>query len=123
MKNHEKMNSMSLYDLLIQINDGMIRQQNENFVSVCVLDALCENGIANNIRCEDSGKEKCAACISAWLNEKAKTTDEEQPVKCGKWIVSSDGYYPYCSECGDRPPKITNYCANCGTKMEVFRNE
>lgn len=50
-------------------------------------------------------------------------TIEAQPVKRGKWIVSSDGYYPYCSECGDRPQKITNYCANCGAKMEVFGNE
>ena len=50
-------------------------------------------------------------------------TIEVQPVKRGKWIVSSDGYYPYCSECGDRPQKITNYCANCGAKMEVFGNE
>lgn len=72
MTNREKLNSECMYDLLCRMNDGMIRQQNENFVSVCVLDALCKNGIANNIRCEDSGKEKCAACIAAWMNEEVK---------------------------------------------------
>ena len=36
----------------------------------------------------------------------------------GKWIISSDGYYPYCSECGFRPDtKMTAYCGGCGAKM------
>ena len=41
------------------------------------------------------------------------------PVKHGKWIISSDGYYPYCSECNFRPEgKMTNYCPNCGARMD-----
>lgn len=37
-----------------------------------------------------------------------------------KWEISPDGYYPYCSNCGEEPQDGTNlkpYCANCGAKM------
>ena len=34
-----------------------------------------------------------------------------------RWIVSSDGYYPYCSNCGARPATMTKYCAECGCEM------
>jgi len=36
----------------------------------------------------------------------------------GKWIICSDGYYPYCSVCNYRPHEMTNYCPNCGARME-----
>lgn len=34
-----------------------------------------------------------------------------------RWLVSSDGYYPYCSNCGARPATMTKYCAECGCEM------
>ena len=39
----------------------------------------------------------------------------------GKWIISSDGCYPYCSECKNEPQSgiMTNYCPNCGAEMVV----
>ena len=34
------------------------------------------------------------------------------------WIISSDGYYPYCSACGYQPEgRPTKFCANCGKIM------
>ena len=34
------------------------------------------------------------------------------------WIISSDGYYPYCSACGYQPEgKPTKFCAECGKIM------
>ena len=34
------------------------------------------------------------------------------------WIISSDGYYPYCSACGYQPEgKPTKFCAGCGKIM------
>lgn len=38
----------------------------------------------------------------------------------GQWIICSDGYYPYCSQCLNEPQNrvITQYCPNCGAKME-----
>lgn len=34
-----------------------------------------------------------------------------------QWVISSDGYYPYCSACKARPREMTKYCAECGRLM------
>lgn len=41
-------------------------------------------------------------------------------VKHGKWLINSDGYYPYCSECRSEPDggKMSRYCPNCGARMD-----
>ena len=44
--------------------------------------------------------------------------EDVQPVVHGRWIISSDGYYPYCSECKERPEgKPTKFCPNCGARL------
>ena len=37
----------------------------------------------------------------------------------GHWLINSDGYYPYCSECRKEPPTgdRTDFCPNCGAMM------
>ena len=37
-----------------------------------------------------------------------------------KWEISSDGYYPYCSNCKNEPQgrEMTKWCPNCGAKMD-----
>lgn len=52
-----------------------------------------------------------------------------QPVKHGKWIdihgwckmhnskPSGIGFYYWCSECEKAEPKISDYCPNCGARM------
>lgn len=49
----------------------------------------------------------------------APTIDAE-PVRHGHWVICSDGYYPYCSKCKQEPSgkNMTNYCPNCGAKMD-----
>ena len=39
----------------------------------------------------------------------------------GRWIISSDGYYPYCSECKEEPAKgiMSKHCPNCGAIMDA----
>lgn len=46
-----------------------------------------------------------------------------QPVKHGRWIINSDGYYPQCSECMNEPQGriMTNFCPNCGARMDGDR--
>lgn len=36
-----------------------------------------------------------------------------------EWIISSDGYYPYCSNCHQEPDsgKMEDRCPNCGATM------
>lgn len=40
--------------------------------------------------------------------------------KTGRWLINSDGYYPYCSICKNEPQGriMTDYCPNCGAKMK-----
>lgn len=40
--------------------------------------------------------------------------------RIGKWLINSDGYYPYCSECKAEPKsgEMTDFCPKCGAKME-----
>lgn len=44
---------------------------------------------------------------------------EDRPT--GKWIEQDNGYF-FCSKCGKYPEhqvSKTDFCPNCGTKMEV----
>ena len=35
------------------------------------------------------------------------------------WEINSDGYYPYCTRCGEEPKSgcMTAFCPNCGARM------
>jgi len=39
--------------------------------------------------------------------------------KKGRWLINSDGYYPYCSECMHEPKSgnMTDFCPSCGAEM------
>lgn len=43
----------------------------------------------------------------------------------GEWMISSDGYHPYCSECKTEPEsgKMTKYCPECGADMRGKNDE
>lgn len=42
-----------------------------------------------------------------------------QRVKHGKWVICSNGYYPYCSECHFTPKEgMSKYCPDCGSRMD-----
>lgn len=45
--------------------------------------------------------------------------------KIGHWIICSDGYYPYCSQCLNEPKNriMTKYCGECGAKMKSEATE
>lgn len=47
-----------------------------------------------------------------------------EPVKHGRWLINSDGYYPYCSECKNEPDgrKMSKYCPHCGAIMRGENN-
>ena len=42
------------------------------------------------------------------------------PVIHAHWVINSDGYYPYCSNCKTEPEndKMTKFCAECGARMD-----
>ena len=57
--------------------------------------------------------------------KEAPTIDPESLRPHGEWVVCSDGYYPYCSECKEEPKggAMTNYCPNCGAVMQGVKDE
>lgn len=42
------------------------------------------------------------------------------PVRYGRWVKMSDadGIFYGCSECGEWHKEMSNYCPNCGAKMD-----
>ena len=72
---------------------------------------------------EDAGDRRGVETCIAVLEE-ASAADVAE-VKHGRWVICSDGYYPYCSECKNEPKhgEMTDYCPNCGAKMDGERRE
>ena len=60
---------------------------------------------------------------------KNQPTADVEEVKHGEWVISSDGYYPFCSNCRYEPPFIigkdmrTPICPKCGAKMDGGKAE
>ena len=56
-----------------------------------------------------------------WSRTIVESVINGTPIKTGRWIdaESLDGALWYaCSECGETEFHATNYCPNCGAKME-----
>ena len=53
------------------------------------------------------------------FKDKLKYTE----VKHGEWLINSDGYYPYCSECRTEPKNgiMSKYCPECGAIMKGLK--
>ena len=64
-------------------------------------------------------KEKFEKFQKAFTDEFDEPVNNDNKSKLGKWIISSDGYYPYCSECKEVPEDgiVANVCPSCGIKM------
>jgi NADH pyrophosphatase NudC (nudix superfamily) len=56
--------------------------------------------------------------VKEWLDE--QPTADVAEVIHAKWIINSDGYYPYCSNCKEIPEYgvMSKYCPECGAKMD-----
>ena len=75
------------------------------FTTYCQHNASMRGGIHKALKC----LEQCQMYVA---------TDGHT---YGKWIISSDGCCPYCSECKNEPQSgiMTNYCPSCGAEMVV----
>lgn len=45
--------------------------------------------------------------------------EQAEKGETANWVICCDGYYPFCSVCGEEPPgrKMSRYCPNCGRRM------
>lgn len=48
---------------------------------------------------------------------------EESKEKTAHWDICCDGYYPFCSHCGEAAQHMSRFCPNCGRKMITRRHE
>lgn len=48
---------------------------------------------------------------------------QEEEARRGEWLINSDGWYPYCSVCGEEPRerKMSKFCPDCGTPMRNYK--
>lgn len=46
--------------------------------------------------------------------------EQAEKSETANWIICCDGYYPFCSVCGEEPPgcEMSKYCPNCGARMD-----
>lgn len=43
--------------------------------------------------------------------------DSKREEKTAHWDISCDGFYPFCSHCGEATKHMSPFCPNCGRKM------
>lgn len=43
--------------------------------------------------------------------------------KTAHWDINTDGFYPFCSHCGEAAQHMTPHCPNCGAKMITRRHD
>lgn len=48
--------------------------------------------------------------------------DSKREEKTAHWDICCDGYYPFCSHCGEAAEHMTPHCPNCGAKMITRRH-
>lgn len=88
-----------------------------------LIDADATIELLRSLGSRDYRREKgTIADAMKMLSHSAYTpTIEAEPVRHGRWIISSDGYYPYCWDCKARPKggNMTKYCPNCGARMDL----
>ena len=73
-----------------------------------------------NPDCYATVKVNLLACSA---EEKWNTRAEEPAEKTAHWDINTDGFYPFCSHCGEAAQRMTPHCPNCGAKMITRRHE
>lgn len=48
--------------------------------------------------------------------------DSKREEKTAHWDINTDGYYPFCSHCGEAAERMSPHCPNCGAKMVTRRH-
>lgn len=48
---------------------------------------------------------------------------EESEDKTAHWDICCDGFYPFCSHCGEATQHMSPFCGNCGARMITRRHE
>ena len=74
------------------------------------------------------GNPNCFAIVSIKGNNekevgnKWNTRAEEPAEKTAHWDINVDGYYPFCSHCGEATQHMSPFCPNCGYRMTTRKH-
>ena len=97
------------------MNESREKQIEEMAKDLCYNGGVCNLEEWNN--CKLKVGEYCSRCnnVAARLINAGYCKQSE-----GEWVICSDGYYPYCSECKHEPKNgvMTDFCPKCGAKMK-----
>lgn len=77
-----------------------------NRLSVECENPSCDVSVQSDIRSTED------EAIGIW-----NTRAEEPAEKTAHWDINCDGYYPFCSHCGEATQRMSPFCSNCGRKM------
>ena len=69
------------------------------------------------------GSDRTAMPKDVFYNAWNTRADEPAEEKTAHWDINCDGYYPFCSHCGEAAERMTPHCPNCGRKMITRRHE
>ena len=76
--------------------------------------------------CKDCLKRliQCRGCKVDEMTDAVAEAPTIDPKRHGLWIKMSDadGIFYGCSECGEWHKETSNYCPNCGVKMDRWHN-
>lgn len=88
----------------------LIKQSADYAIKACNSAAGCKDCIYDKLHRTD-----CHANFRADYLIANNIVEQKQ----GEWLISSDGYYPYCSECKNVPKggNMTDFCPSCGAEM------
>lgn len=100
---------------------------NDMYVKVSDLAEYCDT---NSSYLHGKGQSVAQAALRRVKEFAIENAADVQPVKHGQWIgineyCKKNGYIPsgmgvyyWCSECGKGETKISDYCPNCGARMD-----
>lgn len=77
------------------------------------------------IRCENPNC--CVNVIAEGFEKTAErvwNTRAEEPAeeKTAHWDINCDGYYPFCSHCGEAAQHMSRFCPNCGYRLTTRKH-
>jgi len=88
-------------------------------------DAVSRNEFLKRIEPYNTSCKMDKALYNFAFNKIISCSSATPKARTGKWLINSDGYYPYCSECKAEPKsgEMTDFCPNCGADMRGEQDE
>ena len=101
-----------------------IEEKRDKLQEFCHIPGICNNcclfGFGKECKFDIFTEKEVERAYNLAFGGEVKSDEIANHIKHGKWLICTDGYYPYCSECRNEPKSgiMTKYCPECGTRMD-----